>query len=100
MTLNHALFVPNSTVCLILVFMLNNDGPNACYFNAKSCSIIDSSRTVIITGRAWISCHLYILNCTQKSHQFTTPNTTANVVNTTPSSALYTARTPDLKTWH
>jgi len=64
MTLNHTLFVPNSTVCLISVFTLNNNGPNACYFDAKSCSIINSSRTIIITGRAWISCHLYILNCT------------------------------------
>jgi len=55
MTLNHALFIPNSTVHLISVFMLNNDGPNACYFDAKSCSVIDSSGTIIITGRAWIS---------------------------------------------
>jgi len=36
MMLNHALFVPNSTVHLILVFTLNNDRPNACYFDATS----------------------------------------------------------------
>jgi len=100
MTLNHTLFIPNSTIHLISVFTLNNDGPNACYFDAKSCSIINSSGTIIITGCAWISHRLYILDCTQKSHQFTTPNTTANVANATPSSALYAARTPDLKMWH
>jgi len=100
MTLNHALFVPNSTIRLILVFTLNNDGSNACYFDAKSCSIIDSNGTVIITGHAWMSHHLYILDCTQNSDQSITPKASANIANTMPSSALYAMRMPDLKTWH
>ena len=99
-SLNHALFVPNSTVRLISVFTLNNDGQNACHFDAKSCFVTDSSGTVIITGHAWMSRRLYILDCTQRYDQSITPNTSAHVANTTASSALYAARTPDLETWH
>jgi len=53
-TLNHVLFVPNSTVCLISVFSLNNDGLNACYFNAKTCSVLDSNGHILLKGRAWV----------------------------------------------
>ena len=96
-TLNHALFVPNSTVRLISVFTLNNDGANACYFNAKSCFVIDSSGSMVISGHTWVSHHLYVLDCTQKSDQFVA-NASVNVAE--PSSALYAMKTLDLETWH
>ena len=96
-TLNHALFIPNSTVHLISVFTLNNDGANACYFNAKSCFVIDSSGSVIISGHTWVSRCLYILDCTQTSDHYIA-NASINVAE--PSSALYAMKTPDLETWH
>ena len=96
-TLNHVLFVPNSTVCLISVFSLNNDGPNTCYFDTTSCSILDSSGKMLLKGRAWVQRHLYILDCTP---QVVTPCTSVNIAHDTPSSALYASRTPNLETWH
>ena len=96
-TLNHVLFVPNSTVCLISVFSLNNDGPNTCYFDTTSCSILDSSGKMLLKGRAWVQRHLYILDCTP---QVVTPRTSVNIAHDTPSSALYASRTPNLETWH
>ena len=96
-TLNHILFVPNSTVRLISVFSLNNDRRNACYFDAKTCSVLDSSGNTLLKGCAWVQRRLYILNCTP---QIVTANISANIANNTSSSAFYTARTPDLETWH
>jgi len=96
-TLNHILFVPNSTVHLISVFSLNNDGRNACYFDTKTCSILDSSRNTLLKGCTWVQRRLYILDCTP---QIVTANISANIADNTSSSAFYTARTPDLETWH
>jgi len=95
-TLNCVLFVLNSTVCLISVFSLNNDGPNACYFNAASYCMLDSGRTIILKGHAWVQCRLYILDCIP---QIITPTASINLANTKPS-ALYATKAPDLETWH
>jgi len=96
-TLNHVLFVPNSTVHLISVFSLNNDRPNACYFDATSCSVLDSNGKMLLKGCTWVQCRLYILDCTP---QVATPHTSINIAHDTLSSALYASRTPDLETWH
>ena len=97
-TLNHVLFVPNSTVCLISVFSLNNNGPNACYFDANTCSVLDSNRNILLMGHAWKQHHLYTLDCTP---QIIVATASVNIAdNTQLPSVLYAARTPDLETWH
>ena len=98
-TLNHVLFIPNSTVRLISVFSLNNDRQRACYFDSKSCFIIDSSGYIVISGQAWVSRRLYTLDCTSQKSVLT-PNTCANVAGSTPPAILYATRTPDLEMWH
>jgi len=95
-TLNRVLFVLNSTVRLISVFSLNNDRPNACYFNAASCCVLDSGGTIILKGCAWVQRHLYILDCIP---QIITPTASINLANAKPS-ALYVTKAPDLETWH
>jgi len=95
-TLNRVLFVLNSTMRLISVFSLNNNGLNACYFDATLCCVLDSGRMIILKGRAWVQRHLYILDCIP---QIITPTTSINLANTKPS-ALYATKAPDLETWH
>jgi hypothetical protein len=91
-TLKHALFVPNATVRLISVYTINNDGQNSCHFDAKSCSVTDSSGATILTGSAWIPRRLYVLNCSHPKTAHTKPLSHL--------SALYTTRMPNLETWH
>ena len=89
-TLNRVLFVPNSTVRLISVYSINNDGYHTCYFDADSCNITDRSGNVVLTGTAWKQRRLYILDCdANKQPALNTADT-----------ALYADRTPDVETWH
>ena len=98
-TLNHVLFISNSTVHLISVFSLNNNGQCACYFNSKSCFIMDSSGYIMIAGQAWALRCLYTLDCTSQKSVLTS-NTYANVTGSTPPTILYMTRTPDLEMWY
>ena len=91
--LNRVLFVPNTTVCLISVFSINNDGNNICHFDATSCHVTDRDGNVLLTGSAWKHRRLYTVDCTMKK-------TTLKSSLHGNDSALYAARMPDLKTWH
>jgi hypothetical protein len=95
------LFVPNSTICLISVFSINNSSDNTCYFNARSCCIIDPTSTVIMTGTAWKQHHLYTLDCVAHNvNDASTSEPPLMSMHPTASSALYTTKTPDLEIWH
>jgi GAG-pre-integrase domain len=92
-TLNHALFVPNATIRLISVYTINNNGHNACHFDSNKCWVTNSSGVVVLTGKAWVPCRLYILNCLSPTTVHVKPPLAK-------SAALYAARVPDLETWH
>jgi hypothetical protein len=99
--LDHVLFVPNSTVRLISVFSINDSGDNACYFDARSCCMIDPTGMVIMTGTAWKQRHLYMLNCVPHNvNDASTNEPPLTSTHPTASSALYVTKTPDLETWH
>lgn len=97
MKLSRVLFVPNATVRLISVCSINNDGQNACYFDDKSCIIIDKAGNAVLTGTAWRQRRLYILNCMANT---VNQAKSESSIETTDSSAFYATRTPDLETWH
>ena len=100
LTLDRVLFVPNSTVRLISVFSINNNGDNTCYFDAKSCCVIGPSGTILISGTAWKQRRLYTLDCVPHNVNDASTNE-STVPSTNPTdSAFYASRTPNLETWH
>jgi transposase InsO family protein len=95
-TLDHALFVPNSCIRLVSVFTINRDGHNACHFDSTSCCVTNSGGAVVLTGTAIVPRRLYALNCIS-------PSTVHKPVGPSPAaipSAHYAARVPDVETWH
>jgi hypothetical protein len=95
-TLDHVLFVPNSCIRLVSVFTINRDGHNTCHFDSTSCYVMNSGGAVVLMGTAIVPCHLYALNCIS-------PSTVHKPVSPSPAaipSAHYSARVPNVKTWH
>jgi hypothetical protein len=97
--LNCVLFILNSTVHLISVFSINDSGNNTCYFDARSCCMIDPTGMVIMTETAWKQCHLYTLNCVAHNvNNASTNEPPLMSTHPTTSSTLYVTKTPDLET--
>jgi len=90
LSLMNVLFVPNSTIRLLLVSSLNRSGNYVTHFDSNTCWVTNRSGATIICGMLSPNRQLYTVSLASASvtHVPHSP------------SALYAAQTPDVEMWH
>jgi hypothetical protein len=93
--LKDVLYVPKCSTRLVSVSALTRNGYNFVTFSADDCWLSDKHNKIIVRSSLSKLNNLYTLNCTSARVTHSKPSSIAS-----PTSALYTKRTPDLETWH
>jgi len=94
--LHNVLFVPASSVRLISVITLNQDGDYVSHFDSKSCWVTNRAGAVLAQGLIAPHRKLYTLTSFVPS----VAHLSSVALHPAPDTALYATCVPDLKTWH
>jgi hypothetical protein len=78
--MRHALFIPNTSICLMSVSRLCRDNSYACHFDATTAWITDAPSNVVCTGSLQPTRGLYKLHCSPSSNPVFSPPTVASAV--------------------
>ena len=91
--LEDVLYVPTSTIRLVSILCLNHSGGYTSSFNGNSCWVTNTAGATVLQGTIIESRHLFSLTLQSPHIGHICPTISEN-------STHYTARTPNLETWH
>ncbi len=97
-TLENAVYVSASKICLISVLELNTGGCYTSHFDSNKCWVTNKGGAVVLCSTVLHSHQLYALLLHSPHVEHAKPQTPNSLLES--STALLSSHTPDLKMWH